>query len=59
MKTIAKRARAGARTPVVSPMKKLFWKMFVSITCLGIAEMVVDKVLKTWIEPIKVEIRNL
>ena len=34
-KTIDKRARVGPRTPVVSTMKKLFWRRILLIRGLG------------------------
>ena len=49
-KTIAKRARVGPRTPVVLTMKMLFWKIISSTSGLGSPIIVLDHVLKIWIE---------
>ena len=52
-KTIAKRARVGPRTPVVSTMKKLFEIVFTPKKCLLIKISILDTLLKFWIELIK------
>ena len=52
-KTIAKRARVGPRTPVLFTMKTMFSIMFASKKCLLITIIVLDNVLKLWIEQIK------
>ena len=48
--TIAKRARVGPRTQIVFTMKTLFWIMFSSKKCLLITIIVLDNLLKLWIE---------
>ena len=52
-KTIAKRARVEPRTQVHMTRKMLFQIMFVSNKCLGITIIVLDNILKLWIELIK------
>ena len=52
-KTIAKRARLGPRTPVLSTMKMLFWRKLSSISSLESDMIVLDNVSKLWIELIK------
>ena len=51
--TVAKRARVGPRTPVVLTLQKLF-RMEISCTGARLSDMIVlDDVLKIWIELIK------
>ena len=52
-KTVAKRARVGPRTQVHMTMKKLFWRRISSTSVLGVSIIVLDNVLKIWIELIK------
>ena len=51
-KTIAKRARVGPRTQVVSTMEIMFWADIPSTSCLG-SPIIVDIILKIRIELIK------
>ena len=50
--TIAKRARVGPRTPVVLTMEMLLKIVFTSKKCLLITLIVLDYVLKLWVEQI-------
>ena len=52
-KTIAKRARVDPRTQVHMTMGKLFCIMFVWNECWVISIIILDNVLKLWIELIK------
>ena len=52
-KTTAKRARVEPRTPVVLPMKIMFMMKILSISCRRSDMIVLDNVLKIWIELIK------
>ena len=52
-KTIAKQARVGPRTQIVLTMRKLFLMIFASNKCVLISEIVLDTLLKPWIELIK------
>ena len=52
-KTIAKRARVEPRTQMHMTMKKLFWIRISSISGLGSSIIVLDHILKLWIELIK------
>ena len=52
-KTVAKRARVEPRTQMHVTMKMLFQIMFASKKCLLITIIVLDNVLKLWIELIK------
>ena len=52
-KTIAKRARVGPRTQIVLTMKMLFSVRISSISVRGSDMIVLDNVLKIWIELIK------
>ena len=49
-KTIAKRARVGPRTQVHMPIKMLFQRRISSSSVLGSPIIVLDNVLKIWIE---------
>ena len=52
-KTIAKRARVEPRTQMHMTMKMLFWGIISSTSVLLISEIVLDDMLKLWIELIK------
>ena len=57
-KTIAKRARVEPRTQVHMTMKLLFWMRIPSISLRGSDMIVLDNVLKIWIELIKLRNDN-
>ena len=42
--TVAKRARVGARTPVLRTMKKLFWRILLLTSGLGSPIIDLDKI---------------
>ena len=49
-KTIAKRARAGPRTPIVLTMKNMFYIIISSTSGLGSDMTFLENILKIWIE---------
>ena len=52
-KTIAKRARVGPGTQMHVTMKILFWMIISSTSGLGSDMIILDNVLKIWLELIK------
>ena len=57
-KTIAKRARVGPRTQIVLAMTNMFWQGFQFKSEVGSPIIVLDHVLKIWIELMKLRNDN-
>ena len=59
VRNISNWARVGPRTPVLSTMKMMFWRELSSINSLESDMIILDNVLKLWIELIKYRNHNV